>query len=172
MDAAASLAEPIPFYAEISSTNPVFILPGAMRQGVETIAAGLHAPFTMGAGQFCTKPGMIFLPPGSEAAAFAQKVQQLVAGSAPFHLLTKTIHSSYDSAIAARKTDSSVRLVAEGEPPGAEAGFAVTPALLKRMRRHFSNPSWTRRSFGSTTLLVHTPAGSKFSPLPARSMAA
>src|SRR5882672_5496586 len=65
MDVAASRPEPIPFYAEMSSTNPVFILPGALRERGETIAAGLHTSFTMGAGQFCTKPGMVFVPQGN-----------------------------------------------------------------------------------------------------------
>src|SRR5580692_8714545 len=99
MDVAAARPEPIPFYAEMSSTNPVFILPGALRQRCEPIAAGLHASFSMGAGQFCTKPGMIFLPPGEEAASFTDRLRQLVAGSAPFHLLTERIHSAYDSAL-------------------------------------------------------------------------
>ena len=66
MDVAAARPEPIPFYAEMSSTNPVFILPGALRERGENIAAGLHASFTMGAGQFYTKPGMVFLPHGSK----------------------------------------------------------------------------------------------------------
>ncbi len=79
MDIAASRPEPIPFYAEMSSTNPVFILPGALRERGETIAAGLHTSFTMGAGQFCTKPGMVFLPQGTEAAPFREKLRQLVA---------------------------------------------------------------------------------------------
>src|SRR5580704_2461793 len=103
MDVAASRPEPIPFYAEMSSTNPVFILPGALRERAENIAAGLHDSLTLGAGQFCTKPGMVFLPKGAEATAFANKLRQLVTASTPLHLLTKTIQSSYDSAISKRK---------------------------------------------------------------------
>src|SRR5215469_7864849 len=71
MDVAASLPEPIPFFAEMSSANPLFILPGALGERGETIAAGLHASFTLGAGQFCTKPGMVFLPQGRESNDFA-----------------------------------------------------------------------------------------------------
>ena len=123
MDVAASRPEPIPFYAEMSSTNPVFILPGALRERGENIATGLHASFTLGAGQFCTKPGMVFLPQGAEADAFAQKLQQLVGGSSPFHLLTKAIHTSYDSAITARKTETSVKLVAEGPERATDDEF-------------------------------------------------
>src|SRR5450755_3214877 len=88
MDVAAARPEPIPFYAEMSSTNPVFILPGALRDRAANIAAGLHTSFTMGAGQFCTKPGMVFLPNGNDASAFTEKLRQSVTGSPPFHLLT------------------------------------------------------------------------------------
>ena len=126
MDVAASRPEPIPFYAEMSSTNPVFILPGALRERAEAIATGLHGSFTLGAGQFCTKPGMVFLPQGSDATAFAHRLHQLVAASAPFHLLTKTIHSSYDSAIAARKADGAVKLVAEAPQAAAADGVRRT----------------------------------------------
>src|SRR5438309_11224635 len=62
MDLTAARPEPIPFYAGMSSTNPVFILPGALRERRAGIASGLHASFTLGAGQFCTKPGMVFCP--------------------------------------------------------------------------------------------------------------
>ena len=79
MDLAAARPEPIPFYAEMSSTNPVFILPGALRERGENIAAGLHTSFTLGAGQFCTKPGMVFLPEGSDAKDLRRSCRQLVA---------------------------------------------------------------------------------------------
>jgi 2,5-dioxopentanoate dehydrogenase len=154
MDVAAARPEPIPFYAEMSSTNPVFILPDALRQRGEPIAAGLHASFTMGAGQFCTKPGMIFLPPGREAASFTDRLRQLVAGSAPFHLLTERIHSSYDSALADRKADGSVTLLAEAPKASQAAGFAVGSALFETHAATFLAAHLDTEIFGPTTLLV------------------
>jgi alpha-ketoglutaric semialdehyde dehydrogenase len=154
MDVAASRPEPIPFYAEMSSTNPVFILPRALHERGDNIAAGLHSSFTMGAGQFCTKPGVVFVQQGSEAAAFAQKLQQLVAGSAPFHLLTKTIHASYDSAIAARKADPSIKRVAEGPPAAKDVSFAVSCALFETDAASFLGSELDSEIFGPTTLLV------------------
>lgn len=154
MDVAASRPEPIPFYAEMSSTNPVFILPGALRERGSNIAAGLYGSFTLGAGQFCTKPGMVFLPQGSDATAFAQKLQESVRGATPFHLLTKAIHSSYDSAIAARKADSSVRLVAEGGPTTADASFAASSALFETDAATFLGSDLDEEIFGPATLLV------------------
>ena len=153
MDVAAARPEPIPFYAEMSSTNPVFLLPGALREHAENIAAGLHTSFTMGAGQFCTKPGMVFLPQEPDAASFTGKLRQLVAESTPFHLLTKSIHSSYDSAIAGRKTDSAVALVAQGLQTGA-AGFAANSALFETDAESFLGSDLDAEIFGPTTLLV------------------
>lgn len=154
MDIASSRPEPIPFYAEMSSTNPVFILPGALHERAESIAAGLHESFTLGAGQFCTKPGMIFVPQSPQASAFAARVQQLVDGSAPSHLLTKTIHNSYDSAISNRKTDTAVTLTAQGRLSAADAGFAVSTALFETDAASFLGSDLDAEIFGPTTLLV------------------
>jgi len=154
MDVAAARPEPIPFYAEMSSTNPVFILPGALRERGENIAAGLHTSFTLGAGQFCTKPGMVFLPHGNEAAKFTDKLRQLVAASAPFHLLTRAIHSSYDSALAGRKTDAGVTLVAEAPKAAQQAGFAVNSALFETDADTFLGSNLDDEIFGPTTLLI------------------
>jgi NADP-dependent aldehyde dehydrogenase len=154
MDLAAARPEPIPFYAEMSSTNPVFILPGALRERGESIAAGFHGSFTMGAGQFCTKPGLVFLPEGDGAAAFAEKLQQLVAGSSQFHLLTKPIHSAFNSAIAARQASGSVRLAAAGPQPEAGASFAVGSALFETDAASFLGSHLDAEIFGPTTLLV------------------
>lgn len=153
MDVAASRPEPIPFYAEMSSTNPVFILPGALRERAENIAAGLHTSFTMGAGQFCTKPGMVFIPQAANADSFADKLRELVDASAPFHLLTKTIHSSYDSAIAARRADASVKLIAAG-PRAADVGFAVSSAVFETDAAAFLGSDLDEEIFGPATLLV------------------
>ncbi|HET7890998.1 MAG TPA: aldehyde dehydrogenase (NADP(+)) [Candidatus Sulfotelmatobacter sp.] len=152
MDIAAARAEPIPFYAEMSSTNPVFILPGALRERADAIAAGLHGSFTLGAGQFCTKPGVVFVPKVSEADAFARKLQELVNGAAPFHLLTRTIHSSYGSAIAARKKDA--KLVAAGRAAEEDASFAACSALFETDAGSFLESDLDAEIFGPTTLLV------------------
>src|SRR2546423_12071856 len=62
MNLASARPEPIPFYGEMGSTNPVFILPGAMSARGREIASQLHNSVTLGSGQFCTKPGMVFVP--------------------------------------------------------------------------------------------------------------
>jgi len=153
MDVAAARPEPIPFYAEMSSTNPVFILPGALRERAETIASGLHASFTLGAGQFCTKPGMVFLGEGAGADKFTGKLGELVSGSSHFHLLTETIHSSYGSAIAKRKAEPAVRVLAERQPSGA-AGFCAHSAVFETDADVFLGSDLDAEIFGPTTLVV------------------
>ena len=148
MDIAAARPEPIPFYAEMSSTNPVFILPGALRERGEAIATGLHASFTLGAGQFCTKPGMVFIPEGAETSAFTGKLQGLVDGSNPFHLLTGVIRSSYSASLNSRKGKSGVKLVAENLSPIASL-WVWERRCLKPTPNLFSKiPSCLRRSSG------------------------
>jgi 2,5-dioxopentanoate dehydrogenase len=154
MNIAASRPEPIPFYAEMSSTNPVFILPGALRQNTDKIATGLHASFTLGAGQFCTKPGMVFLPESDDAAKLSTKLQEVVAGSSPFHLLTSVIRSSYNSEIDARRTRPGVRLTAQADPSSG-GDFGIGAALFETDAQSFlHDPELTAEIFGPATLLV------------------
>jgi alpha-ketoglutaric semialdehyde dehydrogenase len=155
MDIAASRPEPIPFYAEMSSTNPVFILPGALRERGESIAAGLHSSFTMGAGQFCTKPGMVFLADGEDEAPFRNKLRELVEASAEFRLLTASIRSSYQSAVANRKSGGIASIAAEAPQPLPSGGFAVGSILFEIDSASFlKNPGLDAEIFGPTTLLV------------------
>jgi len=152
MNVAAMRPEPIPFYAEMSSTNPVFILPGALNQGAEKIAAGLHASFTLGAGQFCTKPGVVFLPDGDDAAKFTAKLHSAVT-AAPFYLLTQGIHAAYGSGIDARKKKSKINLLAAAP---ANDTNAVEAAIFETDVKSFLNdPELSEEIFGPSTLLVH-----------------
>jgi alpha-ketoglutaric semialdehyde dehydrogenase len=153
MGIAASRPEPIPFYAEMSSVNPVFILPEALRHHAESIASGLHISFTLGAGQFCTKPGMVFLPEGEDASSFLTQLQKSVGGSAPFHLLTGAIQSSYRLGLVARKAKNSLRLLAENQH--SDSAQSVGAALFETDAKSLlKDPELAEEIFGPATLLV------------------
>ncbi|MGD0178226.1 MAG: aldehyde dehydrogenase (NADP(+)) [Terriglobales bacterium] len=155
MDLAAARPEPIPFLAEMSSTNPVFILPGALRERADSIAAGLYSSFTLGAGQFCTKPGLVFLPALAEASDFIKRLQLCIDASAPFHLLTSGIRSAYGAAISARKSKTNVGLVAEKQPTGIVDEFSVGGVLFETDARSFlADENLAAEIFGPATLLV------------------
>lgn len=155
MDLAAARPEPIPVFAEMSSTNPVFILPGALRERVDNIAAALYASFTLGAGQFCTKPGLVFLPAVAEASAFVRRLRGSLDESGPFHLLTSGIQSSYSAAINARRTNTSVRLIAEKQPSATGGEFGAGAALFETdVQTFLSDETLAAEIFGPATLLV------------------
>ncbi|MGA8490146.1 MAG: aldehyde dehydrogenase (NADP(+)) [Terriglobales bacterium] len=155
MDLAAARPEPIPVFAEMSSTNPVFILPGALRERADDIAAGLYGSFTLGAGQFCTKPGLVFLPELTQTSEFVAKLQQLINESGPFHLLTGAIRSSFGVAVSARKTGKNVRLIAEKLPSGPSAEYCVGAALFETDAQSFlADETLTAEIFGPATLLI------------------
>jgi NADP-dependent aldehyde dehydrogenase len=153
MDLAASRAEPIPFFGEMSSTNPVFVLPGALREQAEKIASGLHVSFTLGAGQFCTKPGIVFLPQEAEGEAFVERLRDLVKAPGEFSLLTSGIRSSYRSAVESRKDDAAIKSVTA--TPGESSDLSVGAVLFETDARSFlGDPSLAHEVFGPTTLLV------------------
>jgi NADP-dependent aldehyde dehydrogenase len=156
MDLAASRPEPIPFFGEMSSTNPVFVLPGALRQRGENIATELYASFTLGAGQFCTKPGMVFVPQGTEGRAFAKKLQELVVRSNEYRLLTPGIRESYQSGIEERRKHRAVKSVVEAARPTCEPSLSVPAVLFETDAESFlKHPELDSELFGPTTLLVH-----------------
>ena len=102
MDLAAARPDPIPCFTEMSSGNPVFMLPGALRKGPAALAQSLFGSFTLGAGQFCTKPGIVFVPMRRKAPRFFDELKSLVEQSQPFTLLTEGIAREYDRATQAR----------------------------------------------------------------------
>ncbi len=94
-DAAAARPEPIPVFSEMSSLNPVFILPGALRERGAQIAEALKVSITMGAGQFCTKPGLVFGIDGADLSRFAAVLAAAIRGVTPTTMLHPGICRSY-----------------------------------------------------------------------------
>lgn len=153
MKIAAERPEPIPVYAEMSSINPVLILPEKLAGDGESIAKGLAGSVTLGMGQFCTNPGLVLLPAGEAADSFAATLQESLAASPAGCLLNSGITSAYREALKAR-----AGLKAEGfeilhEQPGD--GCQVGTALYRATARAFlSNPILSEEAFGPSTLLV------------------
>jgi len=102
MDIAARRDHPIPCFCEMGSLNPVFVLPGALAEDPHSRAKGLYSSFTLGAGQFCTKPGMVFLPETEGSDAFRRELRSLTAASSNFTMLSKGITDAYHRGLAER----------------------------------------------------------------------
>ena len=91
MKLAAARPEPIPCYAEMGSVNPVFVLPGALKQRARAVATGLQASFTVSAGQLCTKPGLVLVPQQDGTPAFHEGVGRQGQRHPQQTLLTRAI---------------------------------------------------------------------------------
>ncbi|BEL08517.1 aldehyde dehydrogenase (NADP(+)) [Actinoplanes sichuanensis] len=102
--------EPIPFYGELSSLNPVIVTPAAVADRAERIGAEFAASFTLGAGQFCTKPGLLFVPAGADGDRLVTAIQEAIADLEPMVMLNNGIATSYQqgtSALAAAAAGAS-----------------------------------------------------------------
>ena len=99
-DAAAARPVPIPVFSEMSSVNPVIILPQALEQRGDAIAEALVASATLGAGQFCTKPGLVFGVAGPAWDRFAASVGGRATDVKPAVMLHAGIRASYDKGVA------------------------------------------------------------------------
>ncbi|WP_135450707.1 aldehyde dehydrogenase (NADP(+)) [Tabrizicola caldifontis] len=91
----AARPEPIPFFGELGSVNPMFLLPAALAARGETIAKGWAGSLTLGAGQFCTNPGIAVVIDGPDADAFVATAKEAVGAVGPQTMLTDGIAQAY-----------------------------------------------------------------------------
>lgn len=154
MNLACARPEPIPFYGELGSTNPVFILPGAMNQRGQKIASDLYGSFTLGAGQFCTKPGLIFFGDGKASQTFVGDLKEKVEHATGFALLTKGISSDYEKEVQSRKERRNLEVLAEGAPR-SQNPYSATAALYETEVDSFlADHGLSEEHFGPSTLLI------------------
>jgi len=149
---AAERAVPVPFYAEMGSLNPVVVAPGAVAARGGSIADGYVGSFTLGVGQFCTKPGLLFLPRGHGLDA---GLAAAVEGVAPGRMLLPRIAEAHRAGQAALTDVPGVRTVAAvGPAAGSDAsGGALlvatdVPGLLEHRDALLSE------CFGPTSVIV------------------
>ncbi|HMI50823.1 MAG TPA: aldehyde dehydrogenase (NADP(+)) [Candidatus Saccharimonadales bacterium] len=154
-DLAVRRAEPIPFFGEMASTNPLFLLPGALAAHGEKIAADLYGSFTMGAGQFCTKPGLLFLGAGAPSANFLKVLEEKVSSATGFTLLTSGIASSYARQTASREQGAKAKLVARGTAAQSTIPAAASAALFQTdISTFLDDPNLAEEHFGPSLLVI------------------
>jgi len=153
-DAAARRPDPIPVYAEMGSTNPLFVLPSATDGKAETLAESLFKSVTLGVGQFCTCPGLVFGVDSDDFRSFVQKVVECFEQSAPGTMLNPGVSKGYEerfrsaagvkSVAVYRSEHSAVALRTEGQP-----GVIVTNAVT-----WLNNQTLHEEIFGPATIVV------------------
>lgn len=157
MDLAAARPEPIPVFAEMSSINPVFILPEMLRQKPEELAAGLHASGTLDVGQFCTNPGLVFVTASGAAKIFLQKLESLMGATPPGTMLTAGICAAYRAGVEKFSRVPGVRHHTQRiqKVTGATDDSQADTALFVTDEKTFlANTGLMDEVFGPSTLVV------------------
>jgi NADP-dependent aldehyde dehydrogenase len=154
-DAASARPDPIPVFAEMSSLNPVFILPEALRERGKQIAEGLKISVTIGAGQFCTKPGLVF---GCQDAAFNEfqtSLAQLLETVAPTTMLHAGIFDSYHKGVARVSSFSGVELLSRSKDKPDMTKTQAESVLVRTDAETFrKNPVLAEEVFGPLSILI------------------
>lgn len=152
-DLAARRPEPIPVYAEMGSTNPVFILPGAAKERGQEIAAAYAASVTLGVGQFCTNPGlMIYQDQEGQLLHFLSTAFEKTSGGV---MLTPQILNNYNAGVKEHLAIHGVeQLAVTATSPGNGVNQAVPVLMSTSSQVLKNNPSLSEEVFGPTSMLV------------------
>jgi alpha-ketoglutaric semialdehyde dehydrogenase len=154
-DVANRREKPIPVFAEMSSLNPVFLLPGALATRGEALAQGLVDSFTLGVGQFCTKPGLVFMVRGEPAEAFLAQLAARVAAAPCGTLLGPDIRRNFEANREAVQSTVGVRVLARSSAVIGEGRVGAVPSVaVTDARRFLAEPKLATEAFGPFTLVV------------------
>ncbi len=151
-DLACARPEPIPFFGELGSINPVFVLPAALAARGAALGQGWAGSLTMGVGQFCTNPGVVLLPEGAAGDAFLAAAKAALAGVGPQVMLNDGIARAFAGGVAHTAAVSGVTTVVapEAAPPrcGSPAVFEVSAADWR------AHPELAEEMFGPAGIVI------------------
>lgn len=150
---AAKRPEPIPVYAEMSSINPVLLMPAALEARAEALGAAFVGSLTLGAGQFCTNPGLVVAVDGPALDRFLAAAGKALGAVAPSAMLTPDIHAAYARGVSALDARASARRVAcgkAGDGPNRGSGAIFTASAEAFM----ADVDLRAEVFGASALVV------------------
>ncbi|WP_031094607.1 aldehyde dehydrogenase family protein, partial [Streptomyces sp. NRRL S-15] len=154
-DAAAARPTPIPFHGELGSLNPVVVTEAAAAERGEQIGAGLGGSMTMGAGQFCTKPGFVFAPSGEAGDQLLKALTETVSGTGAGVMLDHRMRDAFVHGVAERAAlpdvEAPVTPGAGGEHT-VSAGFLTVPA--RRLVQEGPHDALLEECFGPVTVVA------------------
>lgn len=144
---------PIPVYAEMGSTNPVFILPQIMKEQGAAIAQQFSASVTLGVGQFCTNPGMMIIQNESASKDFTTDLEKAFRQAKGGVMLTPGIQRAFQQGIAKHVEKNRIAVMAEGDP--GDGFTAVKPVLFSTDEKTLTElPELSEEIFGPASVLV------------------
>ena len=153
---------PIPFYGELGSVNPSVVLPGAAFSRPAQVATGYVASLTLGTGQFCTNPGLLFVP---EDVGLLSAIAEAVGASAGGPMLSGRIFAGYEDAVAEAEDHPGVTELAAGQPgPGP---WGAAPRVFQLTLKEFAADLavLSRERFGPAGLVITYPSVTDLIPV-------
>ncbi|MGE4619627.1 MAG: aldehyde dehydrogenase (NADP(+)) [Planctomycetota bacterium] len=144
---------PVPVFAEMGSTNPIFILPEAMKQRHQEIAEGLAASIRLGVGQFCTSPGIVVMLADDNSATFQDQLRQSLCAAPVGTMLHAGIRGGYQDSVEQLSNRNGVHVIEKG-PVGDGPCDAGASLLRVEFSSFIEDPVMQREVFGPGTLLV------------------
>src|SRR5580692_3528718 len=153
---------PIPFYGELGSVNPCVVLPGAAFARPAGIATGYIGSLTLGSGQFCTNPGLLFVP---DDVGLLSAITEAVGASSGGAMLSGRIFVGYQDAVAEAQAHPGVTELAAGEPgPGP---WGATPRVFQTSLKEFAADLavLSRERFGPAGLVITYPSVEELLPV-------
>jgi NADP-dependent aldehyde dehydrogenase len=156
-DAAAARPEPIPVYAEMGSVNPVFVLPGALAEKGPALAQALADSATLGVGQFCTKPGLIFVCEAEGTDAFVAALGARVSAKPPAAMLYSQLSERFQEGVAALARVPGVTRLGDASA-AIEPGLGRPVAWQVGFAEFQQNAQLSHELFGPSTIVVRIPS--------------
>ncbi|OGT50369.1 MAG: 2,5-dioxovalerate dehydrogenase [Gammaproteobacteria bacterium RIFCSPHIGHO2_12_FULL_38_11] len=154
-DAAASRPDPIPVYAEMGSLNPVFLLPHALAERGEKIAEAFHQSVTLGVGQFCTNPGIVFGLDGKALQDFSHNVAKRISETEPGTMLNRGIQQAFAQGIQAVSNYSGVTKLASMQDQADDKKTQGGATLFTTNAKTFlENEAIKKEIFGPCSIIV------------------
>jgi NADP-dependent aldehyde dehydrogenase len=149
---ATTREEPIPCFAEMGSINPVFLLPGRLKEQPSNIANQYVDSVNLGVGQFCTNPGIVLGIKTPELDIFVDAASKKISETAAGTMLHDGIKSNYENAVKVTASEENVEILSSGLGEGSTAG---TSKLLKTEGASFiHNPRLHEEMFGPASIIV------------------
>jgi NADP-dependent aldehyde dehydrogenase len=153
-DIAAARPVPIPFYGELGSLNPVLVTERAAAGRASEIADGLVSSYTLGQGQFCTKPGLVLVPVGPAGDALTAEAARKAAGATPGALLDARMRERFIEGFRARAAVPGVRTLAAAAAAPADGAPQAVRAGLLEVDAADAGGELLEECFGPLTVLV------------------
>jgi len=152
-DFANQRKNPIPVFAEMGSINPVILLPEALKNRAESIATQLAGSITLGAGQFCTKPGILIGVENTDLEKFIAMLSEQITYAKPATMLYEGIAFNYDCQRRILSAQNGVKVEAESSTP-PEKGQGLPTSASVHAIEFLKNPTLHEEVFGAFALII------------------